>query len=430
MGSKKPLLVALMAHALSSGMILLSKAAFNMGMSTSVFVFYRQIAGTILLVPLALFFEGKNPKPLSLATFCKIFMLAFLGITLTLNVYGVALIYTSAAIGAATINCIPVITIAFAVLLRMEKVTVKTVPGIAKVAGIVVCMAGAVTLAFYRGPVLKPPFHLPFQPHGGGQDGDHHSQAAASGKKWILGCFLLLVSSICWALWLVLQARVLKSYPSKLTFTSIQCLSSAVQSFLVAIAMERDPHQWKLGWNCGLLAIVYCAIFVTGVAYYFQAWVISKKGPVFHAVLTPTNLVMTILGSVFLLGETINLGSSLPCNKERDVIPIDAEISGTLVQHVHLEGNALVDEMVPADKSSVKKLLKRVRVEGDEEGEITKKRRVDKNCVICLDELEDGSSEVYQMPCFHTFHGSCIKKWLDQSHYCPLCRFEMPTSKT
>ncbi|XP_017975889.1 PREDICTED: WAT1-related protein At5g64700 isoform X2 [Theobroma cacao] len=256
MGSKKPFLVALLVHALSSGMILLSKAAFNMGMSTSVFVFYRQVAGTIFLVPFAMIFEGKNAKPLSLLTFCKIFMLALLGITLTLNLYGVALIYTSASLGAATINCISVITFAFAVLLRMEKVTVKTVPGIAKVAGIMVCMAGVVTLAFYKGPVLQPLCHLHFQPHSGQ---DHHADGqASSGKKWILGCFLLLVSCICWALWLVLQG-----------------------------------------------------IFVTGVAHYLQAWVIATKGPVFHAVMTPSNLVMTILGSVFLLGETINLGSVL-----------------------------------------------------------------------------------------------------------------------
>lgn len=308
MGSKKPFLVALLVHALSSGMILLSKAAFNMGMSTSVFVFYRQVAGAIFLVPLAMIFEGKNAKPLSLLIFCKIFMLALLGITITLNIYGVALVYTSASLGSATINCIPVITFAFAVLLRMETVTVKTVPGIAKVGGILVCMAGVVTLAFYQGPALKPPFHLlHFQPHSGG---GRHSHVSAD-KTWILGCFLLLVSCICWALWLVLQAQILKSYPSKLTFTSIQCLSSAVQSFLVAIALERDIHQWKLGWNLRLLAVVYCGIFVTGVAYYLQAWVIAKKGPVFHVVMTPSNLVMTILGSVFLLGETINLGSVL-----------------------------------------------------------------------------------------------------------------------
>nr|KJB14953.1 hypothetical protein B456_002G150700 [Gossypium raimondii] len=255
MGSKKPFLVALLVHALSSGMILLSKAVFNMGMNISVFVFYRQVAGTIFMVPFAMVFEGKHAKPLSILTFFKIFMLASLGITLTLNIYGVALIYTSASLGAATINCIPVITFAFAVLLRMEKVRVKTVPGIAKVAGIVVCMAGVVTLAFYKGPALKPPFHLHnFRPHSGAQDGDHDH--ASSAKNWIIGCFLLLASCICWALWLVLQG-----------------------------------------------------IFVTGVAYYLQAWVIAKKGPVFHAVMIPSNLIMTSLGSVFLLGETINLGS-------------------------------------------------------------------------------------------------------------------------
>ncbi|MBA0550666.1 hypothetical protein Golob_021593 [Gossypium lobatum] len=262
MGSKKPFLVALLVHALSSGMILLSKAVFNMGMNISVFVFYRQVAGTIFMVPFAMVFEG---------------------ITLTLNIYGVALIYTSASLGAATINCIPVITFAFAVLLRQ----VSLASFLFTTYGIVACMAGVVTLAFYKGPALKPPFHLHnFRPHSGAQDGDHDH--ASSAKNWIIGCFLLLASCICWALWLVLQCG---------------------QSFIVAIALERDPRQWKLGWNFRLLAVVYCGIFVTGVAYYLQSWVIAKKGPVFHAVMIPSNLIMTSLGSVFLLGETINLGS-------------------------------------------------------------------------------------------------------------------------
>ncbi|KAE8720413.1 Detected protein of unknown function [Hibiscus syriacus] len=264
MGSKKPFFVAFLVHALSSGMILLSKAVFNMGMSISVFIFYRQVAGTIFMLPFAMIFEGKNAKPLSIVTFCKIFMLALLG-----------------------------------------TVRVKSVPDIAKVGGIVVCMAGVVTLSIFKGPVLKPPFHLhsfPLQ-----HDGHHHGHAS-SPSKWILGCFLLL-HYFPFGIDEAKQGQILRSYPSKLTFKSIQCLSSAVQSFLVAIALERDPQQWKLDWDFRLLAVVYCGIFVTGVAYYLQAWVISKKGPVFHAVMTPSNLVMTILGSVLLLGETINLGS-------------------------------------------------------------------------------------------------------------------------
>ncbi|EOY02003.1 Uncharacterized protein TCM_011767 [Theobroma cacao] len=83
--------------------------------------------------------------------------------------------------------------------------------------------------------------------------------------------------------------------------------------------------------------------------------------------------------------------------------------------------------MVPAKESSVKKMLKRVSVEdGDCDGENIKKRRVIADeCVICLEELKVGS-DASQMPCSHTFHGDCIEKWLKQSHYCPICRFEMP----
>nr|KJB21639.1 hypothetical protein B456_004G005700 [Gossypium raimondii] len=59
--------------------------------------------------------------------------------------------------------------------------------------------------------------------------------------------------------------------------------------------------------------------------------------------------------------------------------------------------------------------MKKLKVEaGDEE-----------KCMICLEEVEVGF-EASQMPCSHVFHDDCIKKWLQQSYYCPICRFEMP----
>ncbi|WRX14880.1 zinc finger protein [Theobroma cacao] len=138
-----------------------------------------------------------------------------------------------------------------------------------------------------------------------------------------------------------------------------------------------------------------------------------------------------------------NLGS----NKGRQVLALHTEISRTIVQHVNHEededliGRALEESasefeasnysMVPAKESSVKKMLKRVRVEGGDcdqkGGENIEERRVKADdCVICLEELKVGS-DASQMPCSHTFHGDCIEKWLKQSHYCPVCRFEMPT---
>lgn len=54
----------------------------------------------------------------------------------------------------------------------------------------------------------------------------------------------------------------MKSYPSKLLLTALQCLLSSVQSFVIAIAMERHPSQWELGWNVRLLAVAYCVIIL------------------------------------------------------------------------------------------------------------------------------------------------------------------------
>ncbi|KAJ7945291.1 WAT1-related protein [Quillaja saponaria] len=300
-GNKKAYWVVILIQAIYAGMFLLSKAAFDHGMNNLIFVFYRQAAATVFLAPLALLFEWKNAPPLPFMTFVKIFLLSFCGITLSLDVNGIGLVYTSATLAAATTNCLPVITFFLALVLRMEVLKLRTTPGIAKLVGIVVCMAGAATLAFYKGPHFEILSHHNQQHHG-----DHH---VSSGKTWIKGCFLLLLSNIFWGLWLVLQAFILKGYPSKLILTTLQCFFSSIQSFAIAIAMERNVNEWKLGWNVRLLAVAYCGIVVTGITFYLQTWVIGKKGPVFLAMSTPLSLIITILSSAILLGEIITLGS-------------------------------------------------------------------------------------------------------------------------
>ncbi|EOY02005.1 Zinc finger-like protein [Theobroma cacao] len=152
-----------------------------------------------------------------------------------------------------------------------------------------------------------------------------------------------------------------------------------------------------------------------------------------------------------IMDEIIRRGLSIGAsesNQGRRVLPLHALLWGTLVEHVNeeeeeevlieraVEESALEFEssnynMVPAKESSVKKMLKRVRVEAaecDKKGEekIKKRRLEAENCVICLEELKVGSN-ASRMPCSHTFHGDCIDEWLKQSHYCPICRFEMPT---
>ncbi|KAG7011092.1 WAT1-related protein, partial [Cucurbita argyrosperma subsp. argyrosperma] len=294
---KKPYFAVLLRHSIYAGMFLLSKAAFDGGMNNFIFVFYRQAIATVFLLPIALYFEWKTAPPLSFVTFAKIFMLSLFGLA------------------AATVNAIPVITFLFALLFRekkmfgrVETLRLKSIVGLAKLGGIVFCMGGVLVLVFYKGPQLTffNNHHL-FSIHKHQQNPLH----VASTQTWIKGCFLMMASNTLWALSLVLQAFVLKCYPSTLLFTSLQCLVSSFQSFVIAIALERNLDEWKLSWNLRLLSVAYCGIVATGVTYSLQTWVIKKKGPVFLAMSTPIILVITTVSSAVLLGESINLGSGI-----------------------------------------------------------------------------------------------------------------------
>lgn len=65
-------------------------------------------------------------------------------------------------------------------------------------------------------------------------------------------------------------------------------------------------------------------------------------------------------------------------------------------------------EFVPAAKWCIEKLEK-VEKEG--------------KCSICLEDF----NVCLVMPCSHMYHSKCIRDWLEISHSCPLCRFELPT---
>ncbi|KAE8673703.1 hypothetical protein F3Y22_tig00111779pilonHSYRG00372 [Hibiscus syriacus] len=68
--------------------------------------------------------------------------------------------------------------------------------------------------------------------------------------------------------------------------------------------------------------------------------------------------------------------------------------------------------MVAANESSMEKMLKRVGV----------KAGVEQDCMICLD------LKLLRCHVLIFFMVFCIEQWLKQSHYCPICRFEMPTN--
>ncbi|KAG9147915.1 hypothetical protein Leryth_003510 [Lithospermum erythrorhizon] len=112
-------LVVILIRLIYCGMYLLTKISFNVGMSTFIFVFYRQLTASIFLAPIAIFCEWKR-HPLSFIIFVKLFLLALVGITICLDVHGVAVKYTGPTLAAATTNSIPVITLFLALIFRLK----------------------------------------------------------------------------------------------------------------------------------------------------------------------------------------------------------------------------------------------------------------------------------------------------------------------
>ena len=82
---------------------------------------------------------------------------------------------------------------------RQETVNIKEVSSTAKILGTAVCVGGAITIAFFKGPKLprefvSDPFMLLHE---------------FSSNNWVMGALFLVGSSSCWSLWLILQVNSL-----------------------------------------------------------------------------------------------------------------------------------------------------------------------------------------------------------------------------
>lgn len=223
---------------------------------------------------------------------------------------------------------------------RMETLKLRSVHGIAKACGILLCVAGVIVLALYQGPQLKSLNHQQLlKQHAGAAAAQvHHSS-----REWALGIFLMTTSVVIWSLWTVKQGPLLLEYPSKLLNTTLQCAFASVQSLAIALVLERDLSRWKLAGPVSLASVLFTVVYITrhvatpyhapcakpafvdytlrsgaalrfqgvvvaAISYYLQIWVIEKRGPVFLSMSMPLSLVFTMAIASFLLGEDVSLG--------------------------------------------------------------------------------------------------------------------------
>ncbi|KAL9684107.1 hypothetical protein QQ045_021539 [Rhodiola kirilowii] len=307
-----PFAAMVASECLDVGLTTISKSAMSKGMSHFVFVVYSNALATLILLPIFFFPHRIKRPPITFHHLCKFFLLGLTGITIVQNCVFTGVNYSSPTLASAMSNAVPAYTFTLAVIFRMEKVRLQSFRSQIKILGTVASIAGALTVTFYKGPSLWS------------SSSHSHSNSVTdfrllphlpsfsmleSTSNWVIGGFFFAVASLSLATWNILQATVMKGYPSELTVVFFYCLFGTIQCSVVSLIAERDPNAWKLRPDIELGVIVYSAVFGNVVSYCIQTWCIVKKGPVFVAMFKPLGIaVAALLGAIFL-GDTLHLGS-------------------------------------------------------------------------------------------------------------------------
>lgn len=81
---------------------------------------------------------------------------------------------------------------------RMERANLKQKNGLAKVIGTSLTVSGAMLMTLYKGPVVDIFGYSP-------ESGHHNSSAASSDQHWAAGTIMLLLCSVGWSAFFIVQ---------------------------------------------------------------------------------------------------------------------------------------------------------------------------------------------------------------------------------
>ncbi|KAE9591870.1 putative EamA domain-containing protein [Lupinus albus] len=185
----------------------------------------------------------------------------------------------------------------------LERLNLRTRGGKAKIVGTLTGIGGAMVLTFVKGVEIKMSYvNLLHHPN------DVHKHSSSGGKTAI-GALCALASGMSYALWLIIQAKMSEKYPSHYSSTALMSLWGSLISIVLALCLERDWKQWRLGWNIRLLTVAYSGIVVSGAMVTVISWCIRMRGPLFASVFSPLMLVIVALAGCTMLNEKLHLGS-------------------------------------------------------------------------------------------------------------------------
>ncbi|KAG5625925.1 hypothetical protein H5410_011143 [Solanum commersonii] len=243
--------------------------------------------------------NGKNESKLTISVLFQIFLCSIFRITANQYAWFIGLTNSTPTIASAIDNLIPAFTFIIAVPLGIEKLGLRSIAGQAKFWGTIVCVGGAMLLSLYHGKVVI------------GQLGFHWKFAENTGKdvnsNFFLGPFLLIVCSLTYAIWLIIQTKVNEKYAAPYTCITLMCLMASVDSVIIGFCIVPKLSEWALN-PIRALSVVYNGAVSTSLVFFLSSWCIEKKGPLYVSMFNPLLLVISAFLSWTLLREKLYLG--------------------------------------------------------------------------------------------------------------------------
>ncbi|KAG2395945.1 WAT1-related protein [Vigna angularis] len=282
---------------------ILLKKVLEEGVNHLVFITYRLTIATIFIAPVA-YFKERNDRPrLTFRILCYLFCSAIVGASVTQYFVLVGIQYTSATFACAFINMVPVVTFMMALPFGLETVKIKCNSGRAKILGSLVCIGGALMLTLYKGKPL-----VTFS----------HNESAASmvkssavniystktTEKWTIGVIAMVIGTIFWSSWYILQSKISKRYPCQYSSTAIMSFFGALQSAVICLCTDHNLSIWVLKGKIQIIAFLYSGIIGSGLCFVGMSWCVKKRGPVFTAAFSPLfsfTWLLSVMGSILVI---------------------------------------------------------------------------------------------------------------------------------
>ena len=125
---------------------------------------------------------------------------------------------------------------------------IKCNSGRAKIFGTLVCIVGALTLTLYKGKGL-----FNFSHH----EASVKLAATRTPEKWTIGVIALILGTLFWSSWFILQSKISKRYPCQYSSTAIMSFFGAIQSAVICLFIDHNLSIWVLRGKIQVIAILY-----------------------------------------------------------------------------------------------------------------------------------------------------------------------------